>query len=155
MIWTAFLYAHFAVSREAIKLRTLEDYIWINERFHYLDDSCKKPGAKFGQWCCSATTSHIHASGMERSWSLLFGCSSWLCELPPGPRRNLQHCPCEAAKSRNCKAAQHLVKGEVTRYGCASIHPLSNFSEIGFPLRFKQNSSEGSESLDDDDDDDD
>ena len=57
MIWTTFTYSHFAVSREAIETRTLDDFLWIDERFHLSDRRCTIANATFGQLCCNFSES--------------------------------------------------------------------------------------------------
>ena len=78
--------------------------------------------ASFGEWCCSYKESYAAASLMERSFSLIFGCASWLCELPQ--REETDACHCALCKKRSAV----LVPGEASSYGCRSFHPLGNFS---------------------------
>ena len=72
----------------------------------------------------------IAASAMERSFSLIFGCSSWLCELPPWPRKD-SACPCLACASHgrplNGLSSDKLVYGEGSRFGCAAFHHLPRY----------------------------
>merc|ERR1711988_1300687 len=67
LTWASYNYAHFAVSADWIRLRTPADYEWIDKTFFVQSD---------GQ--CVAN--HVsYGTSLERSWSLIFGCSRFLC----------------------------------------------------------------------------
>jgi hypothetical protein len=123
MLWTTHTYSHFAVSRETIKRRALDDYVWIDRRLHLYDPRCRAANATFGKMCCSYEDSYMAASTMERSFSLIFGCASWLCEVPQ-TANSTKKCNCAECKS----GRRALVPGEVSPYGCRAFHALGNFS---------------------------
>ena len=113
-IWRAFSHAHFAVSRERIHRLGREAYVWL-QRWLFEPSSNECAQWLPAKWCVSevggacAPGHNAHASFMERSWGLVFGCADEIAR------------PCQLMLSRNttreelARACPHYLNEQTFR----------------------------------------
>ena len=128
---TAQQYAHFFVRRDAVQMRPLEIYEWLDE-FWFVQR--RNGSLSDAQKCTKKHAPHM-ANVFERLWAYIFGCSSELCTISD-PRSAAASARCAGLWgstdvqppgncSDNCRltgAQRWLVPGEISRHGCRNFH---------------------------------